>query len=59
MSVFPDFNNNGIPDYKEPWFWKLTWRLNLFIARTFSPPHTAYRRGLETIESARAKALGQ
>ena len=35
-----DFNNNGIPDYREGWFWRTALDVGSFFALTFAKPHT-------------------
>jgi hypothetical protein len=52
-----DFNGNGVPDYREPWFWGGLWTVVSWTVRTFAKPHTlAYRAVLEA-ERYRAAVL--
>lgn len=44
MAWYPDFNNNGIPDYKEPLIWRLLGGFVAKIVMTFAAEHTvAYK----------------
>ncbi len=54
---FLDLNNNGIPDYKEPWLYKTLFKVGLFLARLLAPDHTMFRRGMEAVD-AEAKRAG-
>jgi hypothetical protein len=55
--AIPDFNNNGVPDYREGWFWSGAWRFFSWGVRTFAKPHTLIYKGVDAAERARADAL--
>lgn len=51
-----DFNNNGVPDYREPWFWGGLWTAVSWTVRTFASPHTLAYRAVVAAEKYRAEA---
>ena len=53
--VVLDLNQNGIPDYQEPWFYQLLWGILRGLTRAFAPPHTLVRRGVEAVDQALPK----
>lgn len=50
---FPDFNNNGIPDYQEGWFYQALW-FGVRIVAAIVPQHTLFARGVGKAEEFRA-----
>ncbi|QRN92834.1 hypothetical protein JRI60_26865 [Archangium violaceum] len=55
--AFPDFNNNGIADYREGWFWRTTWRAFRWAVHRFAAPHTVLYKAVEVADQAHA-AIG-
>lgn len=51
-----DLNQNGIPDYQEPWFYKTLFKIGLFVARMFAPDHTMFRRAMEAADAEARRA---
>ncbi len=47
-NAFPDLNCNGIPDYKEPWLYRLGF--NLVVREIKKHPHTLGARALAKLE---------
>ena len=47
-----DLNQNGIPDYQEAFFYRAVWNVTKTLVRTFCPPHTLVRRGVEALDAA-------
>lgn len=52
-----DLNNNGVPDWREPWAWRAVWSVVMFV-RTFAADHTLFARGVDEAERLRKEALG-
>jgi hypothetical protein len=50
-----DFNGNGVPDYREPWFWRGLWSGVQWAVLTFAKPHTLAYRGVVAAQRARAE----
>ena len=40
MSPLNDLDNNGVPDWKEPWFWKAAGTWVASAVKMFAPSHT-------------------
>ena len=53
-----DLNRNGIPDYREPWFWGGVWRGVSWLVRTFASPKTLAFQAVQHAERFRADVLG-
>ena len=54
--AFPDFNGNGVPDYREGWFWRGLWSAFSWTVKTFAKPHTLAYRGVVAAEQYREAA---
>jgi hypothetical protein len=52
-----DLNRNGIPDYREPWFWRGLWRAVSWAVRTFASPDTLAFRAVQHAERFREDVL--
>ncbi|MFE8599836.1 hypothetical protein [Archangium violaceum] len=52
-----DFNGNGVPDYKEPWFWSGAWTAFAWLVKTLAKSHTLAYRAVVEAEKYRAAAL--
>jgi hypothetical protein len=55
-SPFPDTNDNGIPDYKEPWLYRFTFKL--LVREIKKHPHTLLARAIKTLEDLAAELRG-
>lgn len=46
--TYPDANGNGVPDYREPWLYRLGWGLLAHAIKQH--PHTLAARALKKLE---------
>ncbi|ATB36281.1 hypothetical protein CYFUS_001695 [Cystobacter fuscus] len=54
-----DFNNNGVPDFQESWFWRGVWRGAALLVKTFAKPHTVAYRAVVAAEEYERQARGE
>lgn len=50
-SAWPDLNHNGVADWREPWPYRLAWRLFAGFVRLFRPEGSGLRRGVEAVDA--------
>lgn len=50
-----DLNGNGVPDYREPWLWRLAWRVLRWGVLRFAPPKTVAHRAVRHADDLAAQ----